>query len=121
MRRYLGFGVFDNGDQAKIDAAKTFIKWVCDDETQGVESVRLTGFFPVRASQGNVYAGTEQEANATEFLTLMPYLGDYYNVTPGWTEQRTNWWNMLQKILISGEDIQAKADEFVTASNANIG
>lgn len=116
-----GFGVFDNGDQAKIDAAKTFIKWVCDDETQGVESVRLTGFFPVRASQGNVYAGTEQEANATEFLTLMPYLGDYYNVTPGWTEQRTNWWNMLQKILISGEDIQAKADEFVTASNANIG
>ena len=35
-----GFGVFDNGDAAKIDAAKTFIKWVCDENT--VESVKTS-------------------------------------------------------------------------------
>ena len=116
-----GFGVFDNGDQARIDAAKEFIKFVCDDETQAKESVQMTGFFPVRASLGNVYEGTETEADAAEFLTLMPYMGDYYNVTGGWTEQRTNWWGMLQKIFVDGMDVQAAADEFVTASNANIG
>ena len=116
-----GFGIFDNGDQARIDAAKTFIQFVCDDETQAAASVQMTGFFPVRASLGNVYAGTETEADADEFLTLMPYMGDYYNVIGGWTEQRTNWWNMLQKILTGGVDAQTAADEFVSASNAAIG
>ncbi len=116
-----GFGIFDNGSDAKIEAAKDFIRFVCDDETQAAESVRLTGFFPVRASLGNVYAGTEQEADAEEFLKLMPFLGDYYNVIGGWSEQRTNWFNMLQNVFITGTDPQTAADEFVEASNANIG
>ena len=113
-----GFGIFDNGDQARVDAAKEFIKFVCDGE-QAVESVQMTGFFPVRASLGNVYAGTEQEADAEEFLKLMPYLGDYYNVTGGWTEQRTLWFNMLQQVF-SGTDPQTAADDFVSQANANI-
>ena len=29
-----GFGLFDNGDEAKVAAAKTFVKWVCDDPAQ---------------------------------------------------------------------------------------
>ena len=114
-----GFGIFDNGDQARIDAAKTFIQFVCDDETQAAASVQMTGFFPVRACLGNVYAGTETEADADEFLTLMPYLGDYYNVTGGWTEQRTLWFNMLQQVF-SGTDAQTAADTFVESANANI-
>ena len=114
-----GFGIFDNGDQARIDAAKTFIQFVCDDETQAAASVQMTGFFPVRSSLGNVYAGTETEADADEFLTLMPYLGDYYNVTGGWTEQRTLWFNMLQQAF-SGTDAQTAADTFVESANANI-
>ena len=114
-------GIFDNGDEAKIAAAKDFIRYICDDPEQSKESVQLTGFFPVRASLGNVYEGTDTEADAAEFLTLMPYMGDYYNVIGGWTEQRTNWWNMLQKILTGGVDAQTAADEFVSASNAAIG
>ena len=116
-----GFGIFDNGDEAKIEAAKDFIRYICDDPEQAKESVQLTGFFPVRASLGNVYEGTDTEADAAEFLTLMPYMGDYYNVIGGWTEQRTNWWNMLQKILTGGVYAQTAADEFVSASNAAIG
>ena len=115
-----GFGIFNNGDDAKIEAAKTFIKFVCDDAAQGPESVRLTGFFPVRSSFGDVYAGTDQAEQMSEFQSLMPYLGDYYNVISGWTEQRTNWFNMLQRILVSGGDPQTEADAFVEASNANI-
>ena len=67
-----------------------------------------------------MYAGTDQAEQMSEFQSLMPYLGDYYNVTGGWTEQRTEWFNMLQRILISGGDPQTEADAFVEASNANI-
>lgn len=116
-----GFGIFDNGDEAKIEAAKEFIRFVCDDAEQGPESVRLSGFFPARASYGNVYEGTEDSDRMAEFQTLMPYLGDYYNVIGGWTEQRTLWWNMLQQVLVNGEDAQTAADSFVEQANANIG
>lgn len=110
-----GFGIFDNGDQAKIDAAKTFIKFVSDDKEQGPKSVQATGFFPVRASFGNVYAGTEDEDRMAVYSSFMPYIGDYYNVTPGWVEQRTAWWNMLQQIF-GGKDVQQAADEYVEAA-----
>ena len=28
-----GFGIFDNGDAARIEAAKTFVKWAADENT----------------------------------------------------------------------------------------
>ena len=57
-----GFGVFDNGDQAKIDAAKKFIQFVCDDQAAGTEAVKTTGFFPVHSDWGDVY---EDDADAS--------------------------------------------------------
>lgn len=111
-----GFGIFDNGDAAKVDAAKAFIKFVCDDAAQGPKSVALTGFFPVRASFGNIYAGTEDEERMTMYASFAQWLGDYYNVTLGWAEQRTAWWNLLQQIF-SGEDVQTAADNYVTTCN----
>jgi multiple sugar transport system substrate-binding protein len=116
-----GFGIFDNGDEAKIAAAKEFIKFVCDDETQGAESVRLTGFFPVHESMGDIYADGENAELRAPYALMSEYIGRYYQLTGGWTEQRTNWWNMLQQIFISGADIQTATDDYVTASNANIG
>lgn len=107
-----GFGIFDNGDAAKIKAAKTFIEFVCDDATQGPASVKATGFFPVRSSYGNVYAGTDDEARMGIYASFLPHLGDYYNVTPAWTEQRTAWWNMLQKIF-GGTDVTEAANSYV--------
>ena len=111
-----GFGVFNNNDDARATAAKKFISFVCDDPTQGPKSVYETGFFPVRSSFGDIYTGTEKEA-FTEFLTFMPYLGDYYNVTPNWAAQRTAWWNMLQQIF-GGADVQTAADNYATAALA---
>ena len=111
-----GFGIFNNGDDARAAAAKKFISYVCDDAAQGPDSVYQTGFFPVRASFGDIYTGTEKESY-TEFLTFMPYLGDYYNVTPNWAAQRTAWWNMLQQIF-GGADVQAAADSYVAAALA---
>ena len=49
------------------------------------------------------------------------YLGRYYNLTGGWTEQRALWWPMLAEILTTGADVQTAADNFVSQANANIG
>ena len=110
-----GFGVVDKGDQAKIDAAKTFIDFVCNDESQAADSVYATGFFPARSSLGDIYAGTEKEGYS-EFMMFMPYLGDYYNVTPKWAEQRTAWFEMLQAAFSSGDAASALA-EYDTKAN----
>lgn len=112
-----GFGIFDNGDENKIDAAKTFIEFICDDKEQGPLSVASTGFFPVRASFGNPYEGTEDEERMATFANFQQWLGDYYNVTLGWAEQRTAWWNMLQQILVSGSDVQTAVDDYVKTCN----
>lgn len=111
-----GFGIFDNGDDARVAAAKKFIEFICDDETQGPLSVSSTGFFPVRSSYGNVYAGTEDEARMEVFGSFQQWLGDYYNVTGGWAEQRTAWWNMLQQIF-GGEDVKTAVDAYVETCN----
>ena len=110
-----GFGIVDKGDQAKIDAAKTFIDFVCNDESQASDSVYATGFFPARSSLGDIYAGTEKEGYS-EFMMFMPYLGDYYNVTPKWSEQRTAWFEMLQAAFSSGDAASALA-EYDTKAN----
>ena len=113
-----GFGIFDNGDAARAEAAKKFIQFVCDDAEQGPKSVYATGFFPVRASFGDIYVGTEKAANG-EFAVFMPYLGDYYNVTSGWATQRTEWWNLLQRIFVGG-DVAAETEVYVNNANASI-
>ncbi|MDD3334980.1 MAG: ABC transporter substrate-binding protein [Eubacteriales bacterium] len=113
-----GFGLFNNGDDAKAAAAKTFIQFVSDDKTQGPASVYATGFFPVRSSFGDIYAGTEKADNA-DYAIFMPYLGDYYNVTSGWATQRTEWWNMLQRVFAGG-DVTTEVNAYVDASNASI-
>ena len=116
-----GFGVFDNGDQAKIDAAKTFIDFICNDQTAGVEAVKTTGFFPAHADWGDVYEGDADADLRAPFALMSNYLGRYYNLTGGWTEQRALWWPMLAEIMTTGADPQTAADNFVEQANANIG
>ena len=110
-----GFGLFNNGDEAKVAAAKTFVKYVCDDAEQAAKSVYASGFVPTRASLGDVYAGTDKEENG-EYAIFMPFLGDYYQVTPNWAAQRTEWWNLLQRIFAGGD---VAAETAVYCTNAN--
>jgi multiple sugar transport system substrate-binding protein len=112
-----GFGLFDNGDEKRAEAARTFVKFVCDDPSQAKDSVYATGFFPTRASLGDVYEGTEKAENA-EYAIFMPYLGDYYQVTPQWARQRTEWWNLLQRIFESG-DVEAEVAVYMQNANAD--
>ena len=108
-----GFGIFDNGDPAKIAAAKTFIDFMANDEKQAVESVKASNFWPVK-DLGDIYEG---DALMSEYAKFIPYMGDYYQVVGGWAEARTAWWNMLQQVG-SGTDVKTAVEEFVTTANA---
>ena len=116
-----GFGVFNNKDEAKIEAAKKFVQFVCDDQTVGVEAVKATGFFPVHSDWGDVYTGDADAETRAPFALMSDYLGRYYNLTGGWTEQRGYWWPMLTEIMTTGADVQTAADKYAAHANANIG
>ena len=112
-----GFGIFDNGDAAKVEAAKAFIKYMCDSEATA-EAVKAANYFAVRnTAEGtdlsNIWADNEIMA---EYNVLMPMLGDYYQVTVNWANARTAWWNMLQEVETS-DDIAASVAKW--AANAN--
>ena len=51
------------------------------------------------------------------YRVLMPYLGDYYQVTSGWATARTEWWNMLQRIG-DGGDVATEVAVFCENANA---
>ena len=108
-----GFGIFDNGDDNKIAASKTFIDFMANsDET--AKAVKTSTYFSVKNSLSDLYA---DDAIMSEYQKLMPYLGDYYQVVPGWAEARTAWWNMLQQVG-SGADVTTAVNEFCTTANA---
>ena len=98
-----GFGIFNNGNDAKIEAAKKFIKYMCDSE-KTADAVKAANYFAVRNTAEGVDLSGIWADNAImkEYNKLMPMLGDYYQVTTGWAEARTAWWNMLQAVGAGG-------------------
>ena len=116
-----GFGIFDNGDQARIDAAKQFIKYMCD-SAHTVDAVKAARYFAVRTTaEGTDLSGIwADNAIMNEYTKLMPYLGDYYQVTTGWAGARTEWWNMLQEVG-AGQDITASVAAHAATANSAAG
>ena len=106
-----GFGVFNNGDEAKIEAAKTFIKFMTEDDAQYTKAVEATTFAPVRDLEG-VYATNEL---FPEYAQLSPMMGDYYQITTNWTQARTEWWNMLQRVSATDGSVEAVLAEMTAA------
>lgn len=116
-----GFGVFDNGDAEKIEAAKNFIRFLTSDPAEYEKAVRMANGFPVMDTlQGDdltdLYADDEA---MNQFIPYMQYFGDYYQVVPGWPEARAAWWQMLQKIG-SGEDIEKSVESFSETVNTAV-
>ena len=113
-----GFGIFDNGDATRIENAKKFIKYMAD-SAHTVEAVKTARYFAVRtAAEGTDLSGVwADNQTMNEYQVLMPFLGDYYQVTKGWAGARTAWWNMLQKVG-AGEDIATVVAAGAAEANA---
>ena len=116
-----GFGIFNNGDESRIAAAKQFIKYMCDSE-HTVDAVKAANYFAVRSAAEGTDLSTIWADNdiMNEYTKLMPYLGDYYQVTTGWAEARTQWWNMRQTVG-EGADIATAVAEYAANANAAAG
>ncbi|MCI6664533.1 MAG: extracellular solute-binding protein [Treponema sp.] len=113
-----GFGIFDNGKADKIAAAKTFIKYMCDSAATA-DAVKAANYFAVRNTANGADLSKIWADNAimNEYTVLMPYLGDYYQVTKGWAEARTQWWNMLQQVG-AGKDVATVVKQYAANANA---
>lgn len=111
-----GFGIFDNGDEAKREAAETFIRFMTSDDTEYSRAVIAAAQFPAREDD-SIYANDEF---MNEYSMFMHYMGDYYQVTPNWANARTAWWNMLQDVG-NGGDVGAALAGFDTEANQGAG
>lgn len=85
-----------------------------EDDAQYIKAVEATTYAPVRDVEG-VYATDEL---FPEYNLLSPMMGDYYQVTKGWTQARTEWWNMLQRVSATDGSVEAILAEMETAQTA---
>ena len=101
-----GLGIFDNGSDERIEAAKTFIRYLTENDSVYTKAVLVSSYWPVR-DIGNIY---ENDILMTEYSIFTPYMGDYYQITPGWADARTAWWQMLAKVGAGGDIAEAVKD-----------
>ena len=111
-----GFGVFDNGDADRIEAAKTFVDFMTGTDSQYREAVLAANYWPVRP-MADIY---ENDKIMTEYGVFTQYMSNYHQITPGWPEARTAWWNMLQRVG-NGEDIETVTKAFDETANEAAG
>ena len=109
-----GFGVFNNGDAAKIEAAKTFIKFMTESDEQYFKAVAASTFAPCR----DLANTADLNPLLPEYTLVAPMMGDYYQITTNWTQARTEWWNMLQRVMETDGSVEAILAEMEVAQNA---
>lgn len=109
-----GLGVFDNKDPQRVEAAKTFIRYMTQDDDNYKRAVLASSFWPVR----DLDAIYENDQLMTEYSAFMQYMGDYYQITPGWATAREAWWKMLQNVG-NGQNITAAVQEFSRQTAGN--
>ena len=109
-----GFGVFNNGNDEKIEAAKTFIKFMTESDDQYFKAVKASTFAPCR----DLANAAELNALLPEYMLVAPMMGDYYQITTNWTQARTEWWNMLQRVAKTDGSAAAILAEMQAAQNA---
>ena len=109
-----GFCIFDNKSEARADAAKRFVAFVCDDPEWGLYAVRESAAFPVRQSFGNPYEGNAEYELLNSWTK---YYGPYYNTKPNFAAMRTQWWNMLQFVSTGAKTVDQATADFNKALN----
>lgn len=110
-----GFGVFDNKDQAKAEAAKEFVKFATQDKEWAVKNAKAANIFPAMQSFGNIYEGNELMSYVQN---LTKYYAPYFQTMPTYARMRTFWFPMLQAVLNGQETPQDALDHFVEQANA---
>ncbi|WIK67144.1 ABC transporter substrate-binding protein [Globicatella sanguinis] len=110
-----GPAVFDNGDDAKIEAAQLFVDFMINDEVWGKRTLLATGNFSAKEGETGLYDNEE----LTFAEKLNDQFGAYYNTIPGYARMRPLWFPLLQGVLSGDtEDVKTALDAFVEEANA---
>ncbi|WP_226036632.1 ABC transporter substrate-binding protein [Aquibacillus saliphilus] len=111
-----GLAVFNNGDEARIEASKTFVDFVINDPEWGEKNLKQTGGLSARNSITGIYEGSEYEYSelARKFITDPPTIAD------GYAEIRTYWFPALQQAVLGSKTPQEALDEFAEKANQAI-
>lgn len=111
-----GLCIFDNGDQDKIDASKTFIDFLANDPDYQKKNLVATGTFSVRDSVKNLYDNEEMK-----FAEGMgKYTAQYYNTVNGFAEMRTHWFPALQEITLGQTEAKDALKNFNDKANETL-
>ncbi|WP_068268377.1 ABC transporter substrate-binding protein [Caviibacter abscessus] len=111
-----GAAVFDNGDAAKVAAAKKFVDFIINDPVWGERSLKATKNFSPTGKSG-LY-GEDKEIKFLESLSAQ--FGPYYNTIDGYAQMRPLWFNMVQSILNGQQKVKEALDKFVNDANKTI-
>lgn len=100
----VGYCVFDNKDQKRIDASKKFIDYLCNNK----DIVKTLGAFPVRKSMGVFYTDPE-----LKFIgTLASKTADTGYTAKNYAKIRTLWFPNIQAVLTGAKTPKEAMDEF---------
>lgn len=111
-----GLCIFDNEDEAKIDASKKFIDFLANDPDWQKKNLVATGTFSVRDSVKDLYDNEEMK-----FAEGMgKYTAEYYNTVNGFAEMRTHWFPTLQEITLGQSEAKDALKSFNDKANETL-
>ncbi len=112
-----GFCIFRTENEAKEQASRYLIDFLCNDEAVAKDNVVRSGAFPVRSSMEDVYDGNEE---AQLFEALMPYSGTYCQAVNGFEKMRIYWYQMEQEILSGQSSVKEATASFTEYANKTL-
>ncbi len=116
-----GIAVFDNGDEAKIEAAKTFVSYLVESVDYAESIWNIEASYPPARDNGAVYTGaTDAITEDTVFYTEITGLysnSEFGILEPYWPEVRSHFYPELQAVYSGEKTAQEAMDSF--AANVN--
>lgn len=111
-----GLCAFNNGDEARLNAAKQFIRYFADGEGTAA-AVRAAGSYPVRnTAEGNDLTTIwSNNTVMSEYRIMVEALGEDESIAPNWPVARSEWYTLLQRL---GQDDSVVADEVAAFMDA---
>lgn len=111
-----GLCVFNNGDDAKIEASKKFIDFLCNDTNWQTKNLKSTGTFSVRKSITGLY--DDEQMKLVEGYSK--YYCTYYNTVVGFDKMRTFWFPALQEMTLGQTPVEDALKKLNENANATL-
>ena len=111
-----GLCAFHNGDEARLNAAKQFIRYFADGEGT-VSAVRAAGSYPVRnTAEGNDLTNIwSNNTVMSQYSVMMDALGEDESVAPNWPVARSEWYKLLQRLAQDDAVLEDEVAKFMDA------